>query len=267
MPFRALNLSPQIVQAVRDAGYTEPTPIQIAAIPLILAGHDVIGIAQTGTGKTAAFVLPILMKLAESRQTVARHGELTANPQKHNVHRLRALVLAPTRELVVQIEENVRAYAKHVPLRMATVFGGVSERPQIEALRSGVDLVVATPGRLIDLMDQRVANLSGIEFLVLDEADRMLDMGFLPPIRRIVKALPQKRQTLMFSASLSREIEKLTHEFQRSPKIIEIGRRANPAVTVTQFSYEVRPHLKSAMLLHLLGDQQFDTVLVFARTK
>src|SRR6266513_1166068 len=267
MPFRALHLSPQILQAVRDSGYTEPTPIQIAAIPLILAGHDVIGIAQTGTGKTAAFVLPILMKLAESRQTVARHGELTANPQKHNVHRLRALVLAPTRELVVQIEENVRAYAKHVPLRMATVFGGVSERSQIEALRSGVDLVVATPGRLIDLMEQRIANLSRVEFLVLDEADRMLDMGFLPPIRRIVKALPQKRQTLMFSASLSREIEQLTHQFQQSPKIVQIGRRANPAETVTQFAYEVSPHLKSALLLHLLGDPKFDTVLVFARTK
>src|SRR5437870_12589784 len=164
MPFRALNLSPKILQAVRDSGYTEPTPIQVAAIPLILAGNDVIGIAQTGTGKTAAFVLPILMKLAEARQTVARHGELTANPQKHSAHRLRALVLAPTRELVVQIEENVRAYAKDVPLRMATVFGGVSERPQIEALRSGVDLVVATPGRLIDLMEQRAANLSGVEF-------------------------------------------------------------------------------------------------------
>ena len=267
MPFRALNLSPQMLQSVRDAGYTEPTPIQIAAIPLILAGHDVIGIAQTGTGKTAAFVLPILMKLAESRQTVARHGELTANPQKHNVHRLRALVLAPTRELVVQIEENVRAYAKHVPLRMATVFGGVSERPQIEALRSGVDLVVATPGRLIDLMQQRAANLSGVEFVVLDEADRMLDMGFLPPIRRIMKALPHKRQTLMFSASLSREIEALTHQFQQSPKMVEIGRRANPAEAVTQFVYEVRPHLKPALLLHLLGDPTFDTVLVFSRTK
>ncbi|MBA2586768.1 MAG: DEAD/DEAH box helicase, partial [Chthoniobacterales bacterium] len=162
---------------------------------------------------------------------------------------------------------NVRAYAKHLPFRMATVFGGVSERPQIEALRSGVDLVVATPGRLIDLMGQRQTNFSGIEFLVLDEADRMLDMGFLPPIRQIVKALPQKRQTLMFSASLSREIEKLTHEFQRSPKIIEIGRRANPAETVTQFVYDVRPHLKPALLLHLLSDPQFDTVLVFTRTK
>src|SRR4051812_30479158 len=254
MSFRALNLSPKILQAVDDAGYTEPTPIQVAAIPHILAGDDVIGIAQTGTGKTAAFVWPILMRLAAS----------THNGQKS---RPRALVVAPTRELVVQIEENSLAYAKHIPLRMATVYGGVSERPQIAALRSGVDLVVATPGRLIDLMDQRVANLSGIEFLVLDEADRMLDMGFLPPIRRIVKALPQKRQTLMFSASLSREIEKLTHEFQRSPKIIEIGRRANPAETVTQFVYEVRSHLKSALLLHLLGDPQFDTVLVFTRTK
>ena len=224
------------MQAVRDAGYTEPTPIQIAAIPLISAGHDIIGIAQTGTGKTAAFVLPILMKLAASKPT--------GQPR-----RPRALVVAPTRELVVQIEENVRAYAKHVPLRMATVFGGVSERPQIEALRSGVDLVVATPGRLIDLMEQRAANLSRIEFLVLDEADRMLDMGFLPPIRRIVKALPQKRQTLMFSASLSREIEQLTHQFQQAPKIVQIGRRANPAETVTQFAYEVRPHLKSALLL------------------
>src|SRR3954464_13455700 len=255
MAFRALNLSPQMLQAVHDAGYTEPTPIQVAAIPLITAGHDVIGIAQTGTGKTAAFVLPILMKLASAPQNGHRRG----GP--------RALVVAPTRELVVQIEENVRAYGKHVPLRMATVFGGVSERPQIEALRSGVDLVVATPGRLIDLMDQRVANLSGIEFLVLDEADRMLDMGFLPPIRRIVKALPQKRQTLMFSASLSREIEQLTHQFQQSPKIVQIGRRANPAETVTQFAYEVRPHLKAALLLHLLGDTKFDTVLVFTRTK
>jgi ATP-dependent RNA helicase RhlE len=254
MPFRALNLSPKILQAVQDAGYTEPTPIQVAAIPHILAGHDVIGIAQTGTGKTAAFVWPIVMKLTAPTQNGRRRGT-------------RALVVAPTRELVVQIEENVRAYAKHVPLRMATVFGGVSERPQIEGLRTGVDLVVATPGRLIDLMDQRVANLSGIEFLVLDEADRMLDMGFLPPIRRIVKALPQKRQTLMFSATLSREIEALTHEFQRSPKIIEIGRRANPAETVTQFVYEVRPHLKPALLLHLLGNPAFDTVLVFTRTK
>src|SRR5437660_60670 len=267
MPFRALNLSPKILQAVDDAGYTEPTPIQVAAIPHILAGHDVIGIAQTGTGKTAAFVWPILMKLLELKQTATQAYNTARNRQSGSDRGPRALVVAPTRELVVQIEENVRAYAKHVPLRMATVFGGVSERPQIEALRSGVDLIVATPGRLIDLMEQRVANLSGVEFLVLDEADRMLDMGFLPPFRRIVKSLPQKRQTLMFSATLSREIEQLTHQFQQSPKIVQIGRRANPADTVTQFAYEVSPHLKPALLLHLLEDPQFDTVLVFTRTK
>src|SRR5947199_8706673 len=248
MSFRLLQLAPQIDKAIQEAGYTEPTPIQLAAIPEVLAGHDVIGIAQTGTGKTAAFVWPILTKLMADKEQ--RRG-------------LRALIVAPTRELVVQIEENVRIYARHLPLRMATVFGGVSERPQIEALRSGVDLVVATPGRLIDLMGQRAANLSGIEFLVLDEADRMLDMGFLPPIRRIMKALPKQRQTLMFSASLSREIEKLTHEFQRSPKTIEIGHRANPAETVTQFVYEVSPHLNAGLRLHLLGDPTFDTVLVF----
>src|SRR5436309_10145803 len=254
MPFRALNLSPKILRAVQDAGYTEPTPIQVAAIPHILAGHDLIGIAQTGTGKTAAFVFPILTMLAASMQNGQKRGT-------------RVLVVAPTRELVVQIEENVRAYAKHVPVRMATVYGGVSERPQLEALRSGVDLVVATPGRLIDLMGQRAANFSQLEFLVLDEADRMLDMGFLPPIRQIVRALPQKRQTLLFSASLSREIEQLTHEFQRAPKLVQIGRRANPAETVTQLVYEVPKHLKPALLVHLLNDPKLDMVLVFSRMK
>src|SRR5882724_2331536 len=254
MPFRPLHLAPQIHKAIQEAGYAEPTPIQLAAIPEVLAGHDVIGIAQTGTGKTAAFVWPILTKLTAANRNGHRRG-------------MRALIVVPTRELVVQIEENIRAYARHLPLRMATIFGGVSEGPQIEALRSGVDLVVATPGRLIDLMGQRHTNFSGIEFLVLDEADRMLDMGFLPPIRQIVKALPKNRQTLMFSASLSREIEKLTHDFQQSPKVVEIGRRANPAETVTQFVYDVPSHLRPSLLLHLLGDPKFDTVLVFTRTK
>src|SRR5271155_1335896 len=230
MSFSALGLDPKILQAVQEAGYTEPTPIQAAAIPPILEGHDLIGIAQTGTGKTAAFVLPIISKLAK----------MMVDGQRRST---RTLVLAPTRELVVQIEENVRAYAKHLPLRMATVFGGVGERPQIEALRSAVDLVIATPGRLIDLMGQRHGDFSGIEFLVLDEADRMLDMGFLPQIRRIVKALPRKRQTLMFSASLSKEIEALTHEFQHTPKTVQIGRRSNPAETVTQLVYEVASSL------------------------
>jgi ATP-dependent RNA helicase RhlE len=252
MPFRALGLGDRIYQAIHEAGYTEPTPIQAAAIPEILAGHDLIGIAQTGTGKTAAFTLPILARLA---------GTLGDGTPR----RTRALIVAPTRELVVQIEENVRAYAKHLPLRMATVFGGVGERPQIEALKSGVDIVIATPGRLLDLI--RYAQFSGISFLVLDEADRMLDMGFLPSIRQIVKALPPKRQTLLFSATMSPEIQSLTHQFQRAPKTVEIGRRSNPAETVTQLVYEVPKHLKPALLAHLLQDPGLNTVLVFTRTK
>ncbi|MEI8063002.1 MAG: DEAD/DEAH box helicase [Verrucomicrobiota bacterium] len=254
MPFRALGLDANILKAVTAAGYTEPTPIQSAAIPLILAGHDLIGIAQTGTGKTAAFTLPILGKLAGLISTGQRRG-------------IRVLVVAPTRELVAQIEENVRAYGRYVPLRMATVFGGVSERPQIVALRANVDIVVATPGRLLDLMGRRFGDFTGVQFLVLDEADRMLDMGFLPDIRRIVKALPVKRQTLLFSASLSREIEQVTREFQQAPKVVQIGRRANPAETVTQFVYEVPKHLKSPMLVHLLNDPKFNMVLVFVRMK
>jgi ATP-dependent RNA helicase RhlE len=254
MPFRTLGLPAQILKAVQEAGYTEPTPIQTAAIPQILAGHDLIGIAQTGTGKTAAFVLPILTKLA---------GDFNSG----NRHRPRALVVAPTRELAAQIEENVRIYGKHLPLRAAVVFGGVNERPQIEALRAGVDLVVATPGRLLDLMGRRLADFSGLNFLVLDEAERMLDMGFLPDIRRIVKALPQRRQTLLFSATLSPEIEGVTREFLRAPKIVQIGRRANPADTVTQLVYEVPRHLKTALLLHLLRDPGLNMVLIFSRMK
>ena len=254
MPFRALQLGPEILKAVQEAGYTEPTPIQTAAIPHILAGHDLIGIAQTGTGKTAAFTLPILSRLAAT---------ISAGPRRGT----RVLVVAPTRELVAQIEENVRAYARHLPLRMATVFGGVGENPQIQALRSNVDIVVATPGRLLDLMGRRCGDFSALQFLVLDEADRMLDMGFLPDIRRIVQSLPKKRQTLLFSASLSREIEAVTREFQHSPKIIEIGRRANPADTVTQRVYEVPKHLKPSLLTHLLRDPGLNMVLVFSRMK
>ena len=189
MPFRALGLEARILKAVQEAGYTEPTPIQTAAIPPILAGHDLIGIAQTGTGKTAAFTLPILTRLA-APPAVPHRGT-------------RVLVIAPTRELVLQIEENVKAYAKHLPLTVATVFGGVGEQSQIRALRSGTDVVVACPGRLLDLMGRRCADFSQLKYLVLDEADRMLDMGFLPDIRRIVRQLPKQRQTLMFSATLS----------------------------------------------------------------
>ncbi len=253
MSFRILGLDAKILQAVQEAGYTEPTPIQTAAIPPIIAGHDLIGIAQTGTGKTAAFTLPILTKLA-AQPAGQRRGT-------------RVLVIAPTRELVVQIEENVKAYAKHLPLTVATVFGGVGEHPQIKALRAGTDVVVACPGRLLDLMGQRCADFSQLKFLVLDEADRMLDMGFLPSIKRIVQQLPKQRQTLMFSATLSKEIESLTHEFQRSPKTVQIGRRANPAETVTQLVYEVPKHLKTSLLLHLLREPQMNMVLVFSRMK
>ena len=253
MPFRALGLDAKILQAVQEAGYTEPTPIQSAAIPPIIAGHDLIGIAQTGTGKTAAFTLPILTKLATQPAGMR--------------NRTRVLVIAPTRELVVQIDENIRAYAKHLPLTVATVFGGVGEQPQIRALRANTDVIIACPGRLLDLMGRRNGDFSGLQYLVLDEADRMLDMGFLPSIRQIVRQLPKNRQTLMFSATLSKEIESLTHEFQRAPKIIQIGRRANPAETVTQLVYEVPKHLKPALLLHLLRDAQMDMVLVFSRMK
>jgi len=253
MSFAALGLEAKILKAVTEAGYVEPTPIQAAAIPPILAGHDLIGIAQTGTGKTAAFTLPILAKLA-------------AQPAGH-ARGTRVLVIAPTRELAVQIDENVKAYAKHLPLTVATVFGGVGEQAQIRALRAGTDVIIACPGRLLDLMNQRHADFSQLKFLVLDEADRMLDMGFLPDIRRIVRQLPTARQTLMFSATLSKEIESLTHEFQRSPKTIQIGRRSNPAETVTQLVYEVPKHLKTSLLLHLLRDPQMDMVLVFSRMK
>jgi ATP-dependent RNA helicase RhlE len=275
MSFRVLGLDPNILKAVQEAGYTEPTPIQSAAVPLILGGHDLIGIAQTGTGKTAAFVWPILAKLNQHNHNngpAALPGAGSASSPGHfrrseGRGNLRALIIAPTRELVVQIEENIRIYARHLPLRAATVYGGVSERPQIEALRSGVDLVVATPGRLLDLMNRRLGDFSRLDFLVLDEADRMLDMGFLPDIRRIVRSLPTRRQTLLFSATLSREIETITHDFLRSPKTVQIGRRANPAETVTQFVYEVPKHLKSDLLAHLLHQPSLNMVLVFSRMK
>jgi len=254
MPFRALGLDARVLKAVQEAGYTEPTPIQSAAIPLAMAGHDLIGIAQTGTGKTAAFALPILTQLV---------GLIASGPRRGT----RVLVLAPTRELAAQIEENVRAYGKHLPVRMATVFGGVGEHPQIQALRSGAEIIIATPGRLLDLMGRGCANFTGLQFLVLDEADRMLDMGFLPDIRRILRALPPKRQTLLFCATMSKEIEALTHEFQRAPKTVQIGRRAHPAETVTQLVYEVPKHLKPALLVHLLRDPGMDMVLVFSRMK
>ncbi len=303
MPFRALGLDGRILRAIQEAGYTEPTPIQAAAIPPILSGHDLIGIAQTGTGKTAAFTLPILHRLVAentlaSAPATPGHGP-SAHPTSpsHSAHAhpshsspaphqpsgapkapsapaaagglrgTRALILAPTRELAVQIEENVRAYARHLPLRVATVFGGVGERPQIDALRSGTTIIIACPGRLLDLMGRRFADFTGLRHLVLDEADRMLDMGFLPSIRQIVRTLPARRQTLLFSATLSQEIEALTKEFQRQPRLVQIGRRSNPAETVQQWVYEVSKPQKPALLEQLLRDPGMSMVLVFSRMK
>jgi ATP-dependent RNA helicase RhlE len=256
MSFETLGLGPNLLRSIGEVGYSDPTPIQEAAIPLIIEGNDLIGIAQTGTGKTAAFTLPML-------ETLER---LTSDPSRRG--KTRALVLSPTRELVVQIHDNVSAYARHLSLKVATVYGGVNEAPQKKALRAGVDLVIATPGRLMDLMGQGCADFSGIEFFVLDEADRMLDMGFLPNIRKIVKNLPKKgKQTLLFSATLSRDIEKLTKEFLYRPKTVEIGKRSNPADTVRQCIHEVPNSSKVSLLKHLLEDNDLYSVLVFTRTK
>jgi len=252
MSFSTLGLSPKLLQSINDLGYAAPTPIQSAAIPRLLEGTDLIGIAQTGTGKTAAFVLPILERM--TRKPSQGRGP-------------RALIVAPTRELALQIDENVRLLGKHMHIRCATIFGGVGESPQIQAVRRGVDIVVATPGRLIDLMGAGHVSLRGVEIAVLDEADRMLDMGFLPQIRRIVATLPRERQTLLFSATLSKDIEKVTAEFLRNPQTVEIGRRATPTDTVAQFLYPVAKSRKIDLLIHLLSDNTLDTVLVFSRTK
>jgi ATP-dependent RNA helicase RhlE len=252
LPFTSLGLGSKLSQAIKEKGYVEPTPIQAKAIPVILSGRDVIGVAQTGTGKTAAFVLPILERLSTAPD---------------NQRLMRVLVIAPTRELVAQIEENVRAYGRHLPLRYATIFGGVGEGPQIQALKRGVDLVVATPGRLMDLMQQRHVDFTGLQVLVLDEADRMLDMGFLPAIKRIVAATPSTRQTLLFSATMSKEIERVAKDVLKNPTTVEIGARSTPAEAVTQYIVEVSMAGKVPALIHLLKDAALESVLVFSRTK
>ena len=255
MSFETLGLGPKLLQTVADAGYVTATPIQHNAIPHILAGSDLIGIAQTGTGKTAAFALPIIERL--SAQTAVRSA------QRHPL----ALVVAPTRELAAQIDEAFRTLAKRHHVRCVTIYGGVGEQPQIQALRRGADVVIATPGRLIDLMESGHISLAAVSILVLDEADRMLDMGFLPQIRRIVAKVPRKRQTLLFSATLSKDIEKIASELLVNPQTVEIGRRTNPAETVEQFLYPVPKSRKIDLLLRLLRDSSLDSVLVFSRTK
>jgi len=247
MSFDGFGLSERVLKAVEDTGYKKPTPIQKKAIPPLLDNRDLIGIAQTGTGKTAAFVLPILSEISE--KTSVGQERLT-----------RVLILAPTRELVNQINQNIRTYAKYTNIRTVVVTGGVGEAQQISKLEEGVDIVIATPGRLQELMDRGHSRFGKIEYLVLDEADRMLDMGFLPSIEAIVKPLPNKRQTLLFSATLSKPIEKLAKTFLTKPMLIEVGERTNPADTVIQ-------HLYPVLLVEMLEDHQFFAVIVFVRTR
>lgn len=254
MPFCNFGLEDEILRAIQQAGYVRPTPVQAAAIPKVMRGHDLIAIAQTGTGKTAAFVLPMLHRLSLAQ----RQGQLRGT---------KALILAPTRELAVQIMENIRVYGQHLPIRVAAIYGGVDEEAQIKAVRKGVHIIVATPGRLLDLIGRQKTDFSQLEMLVLDEADRMLHMGFLPDIETIVGIVPKRRQTLMFSATLSKEVESLARRFQYQPRMVQIGKRSDPADTVAQCVYEVAAHLKNALLLELLRQPGFRRVLVFVRMK
>jgi len=257
LTFDSLGLSADLLATVAEEGYVEPTPVQSAAIPLVLAGHDVLAAAQTGTGKTAAFVLPILDRLRHLANT-------SFSPARHPV---RALIVVPTRELAMQVDESVRAYGRTVPLRPAVVYGGVPMEPQVKALRAGVEILVATPGRLLDLVGQRVANLAQVEVLVLDEADRMLDMGFLPDIRRIIELLPEKRQNLMFSATFSDDIRRLAATILVEPETVEVAARNAAADAVRQLVYPVDRDRKEALLAHLVRKDDLRQVLVFTRTK
>jgi ATP-dependent RNA helicase RhlE len=247
--FDALGLTGAVLDAIRDAGYTEPTPIQHQAIPLVLKGRDVIGLAQTGTGKTAAFTLPIIERLI-------------GGPR-----RTRVLILTPTRELCVQVEGSFQKYARHAPLSVVSVYGGVPLEPQQKELRAGVDVVVATPGRLIDHLERQNVSFDDLEVLVLDEADRMLDMGFAPQISRVVSNVPAYRQTLLFSATMPPEVEALARKYLRKPIVVQVGRRSAAASTVKHYVYPVPRDRKSALLADLLKREALESVLVFTRTK
>jgi ATP-dependent RNA helicase RhlE len=249
LTFADLGLDPDVLQSVTDAGYTHPTPIQALAIPLALEGRDLIGLAQTGTGKTAAFALPILNQL------------------KSGPHRARALILTPTRELCVQVEENFRKYAERSGLKTIAVYGGVALEPQTKALRKGVDVVIATPGRLLDHIERQNVVFDDLEVLVLDEADRMLDMGFAPQINRVVAEIPKYRQTMLFSATMPPEVEALSRKYLRKPQVIQVGRRSMAAIGVTHAVYPVPRIRKTQLLTELLKDKAMDSVLIFTRTK
>ncbi|MEO7217581.1 MAG: DEAD/DEAH box helicase [Gemmatimonadaceae bacterium] len=249
LTFADLGLDPDVLQSVKDAGYTHPTPIQALAIPLALEGRDLIGLAQTGTGKTAAFALPILNQL------------------KGGPHRVRALILTPTRELCVQVEDNFHKYAEHSDLKTLAVYGGVAVDPQAKALRKGVDVIIATPGRLLDHIERQNVVFDDLEVLVLDEADRMLDMGFAPQINRVVAEIPKYRQTMLFSATMPPEVEALSRKYLRKPHVIQVGRRSMAAIGVTHAVYPVPRIRKTQLLTELLKDTAMDSVLIFTRTK
>lgn len=255
--FSDLGLHPGILQAIAATGYTVPTPIQAQAIPVVIQGRDVMGAAQTGTGKTAAFTLPILQRLMPLANT-------SASPARHPV---RALILTPTRELADQVAENVSKYSESIPLRSAVVFGGVDIGPQRDALRRGCEVVIATPGRLLDHIEQKNISLAQVGILVLDEADRMLDMGFLPDLDRIVRLLPQSRQTLLFSATFSNEIRKLGRTWLKDPVEIEVAGRNATASTVTQIAYPLSGDDKRAAVVHLVKSRGLNQVIVFSNTK
>jgi ATP-dependent RNA helicase RhlE len=253
MSFDSLGLSAELLRAVSEKGYGEPTPIQLKCIPAVLEGRDILAGAQTGTGKTAGFALPLLQRLSAQPATDRRV--------------IRALILTPTRELAAQVEESVRNYGKHLPLKSTVVFGGVGIHPQIDTLRRGVDILVATPGRLLDHVSQRTVDLSHVEILVLDEADRMLDMGFIRDIRRILALLPARRQNLLFSATFSDEIKQLADGLLNSPELIEVARRNTAAELVSQIVHPVDRARKRELLSHLIHSQGWKQVLVFTRTK
>jgi len=253
MIFDDLGLSEPLLRAVKEQGYTSPTPIQAKAIPLVRDGQDIMAAAQTGTGKTAGFTLPMLFRLAKGTPAKSR--------------RARALVLTPTRELAAQVAASVETYGKYLNMRSAVVFGGVKINPQIAKLNQGVDILIATPGRLLDLFQQKAVSFEDLEILVLDEADRMLDMGFIHDIRRIVKALPKQRQTLMFSATFSKPIRDLAGSFLINPKQVDVAPPNATADRVDQWVYPVDKKRKSALLTHLVKDNGWDQVLIFTRTK
>lgn len=258
--FTDLGLSEPLLKAVAGQGYEIPTPIQAEAIPAVLKGRDVMAAAQTGTGKTAGFTLPILHRLSSRSVTDRSGGERGRRP-------VRSLIITPTRELAAQVEESVKTYGGHLPLRTAVVFGGVNIKPQINKLRHGVDILVATPGRLLDLYGQGAVRFDSLEVLVLDEADRMLDMGFIHDIRKILAILPRRRQNLMFSATFSEEIRELARGLVNDPVEISVSPRNTTVDTVTQWVYPVDKDRKTDLLIHLINEQQWYQALVFSRTK